>query len=111
MRGINWVTLVGNLGESPEIKSLSNNVKVARCNIATTDIFRTKTGETSADTQWHTVLFWSALAELAAAYLRKGQLVYVEGRIRYRTYQDKSEIRRYVTEIHADSLVMLNKPA
>jgi single-strand DNA-binding protein len=110
MRGINRVTLVGNLGDDPNVKTLSNNIKVAKCSIATPDVFRTKGGETSTDTQWHTIIFWSSLAELAGNYLKKGQPVYVEGKIKYRTYEDKSAVTRYVTEIHADSLVMLNKP-
>lgn len=110
MRGVNKVTLVGNLGDVPEVKSLEKNVKVARCQMATTEVFKTKSGETSTSTQWHTVLFYNTLAELAASYLQKGHLIYVEGKIRYRTYQNKAAVTCYVTEILAESFVMLNKP-
>ena len=110
MRGVNRITLVGNLGDIPELRSLENNLKVARCKMATTEVFKNRSGETSASTQWHTVLFYNSLAELAASYLQKGHLIYVEGKIRYRTYQNKEAITCYVTEILAESFIMLNKP-
>lgn len=110
MRGINRVTLVGNLGGLPELRCLENNLKVARCKLATTEVFKTRQGESASKTEWHTVLFYNSLAELAASYLQKGHLIYVEGKIRYRSYQNKSLTTSYATEILADSFIMLNKP-
>lgn len=110
MRGINRVTLVGNLGALPELKCLDNNLKVARCKLATTEVFKTKNGETASKTEWHNVLFYNSLAELAATYLQKGHLIYVEGKIRNRSYQNKSSITCYTSEIIAESFIMLNKP-
>jgi single-strand DNA-binding protein len=109
MRGLNRVTLVGNLGREPEIKELRDGVAVAKFPLATTEVYRLKDGESKADTQWHTVVLWRSLATLAATYLKKGSLVLVEGRLRYRSYEEEGVGVRYVAEIIADRLLMLDK--
>ncbi|RZL99398.1 MAG: single-stranded DNA-binding protein [Pedobacter sp.] len=109
MRGMNRVMLVGNLGKDPEVKILGDGISVARIQLATTEVFRDKDGTAKADTQWHTVIFWRGLAELAGKYLRKGSLVYVEGKMRYRKYEDKEGVMRYVAEVMANHLLMLDK--
>ena len=110
MRGMNRVTLVGNLGSSPSIKELSGGLVVTKISLATTEVYRTKEGEARSETQWHTVLFWGPMARLAEKYLKKGSLVLVEGKIRYRCYEDEGVGKKYVTEIVSDRLLMLDKP-
>ncbi|HEU4609692.1 MAG TPA: single-stranded DNA-binding protein [Chitinophagaceae bacterium] len=109
MRGMNRVILVGNAGGEPIVRVLTDGVEVARVSIASTDIFRRKDGSQAADTQWHTVIFWRGLAGLVNRYVRKGSQLLVEGRIRYRKYEDKEGASRYVTEILADRLLLLDR--
>lgn len=109
MRGMNRVTLVGNLGNAPDVKELETGKVVAKASLATTEVYRIG-ADTRAETQWHTVLFWGPLARLAEKYLRKGSHILVEGKIRYRHYDDEDAGRRYITEIIADRLIMLDKP-
>ena len=111
MRGMNRVTLVGNLGRDPAVKELADGIVVAKIALATTDVFRGKDGQVQANTQWHTVVFWRGLAKLASKYLRKGSLVLVEGKLMYRKYADKMGVVRYATEILASQLLMLDKPS
>lgn len=101
--------LIGNLGKDPELKELSDGLFVAKIFLATTDIFRCKDGSEKATTQWHTVIFWRALAQLAKKYLKKGSLIYVEGKILNRKYEDKMGAMKYTTEIVASQLLMLDK--
>ncbi|MCY7355978.1 MAG: single-stranded DNA-binding protein [Rudanella sp.] len=79
MRGLNKVTLIGNLGKEPEMQQLEGNVSVAKFSLATTETFKDKNGQTHSNTDWHTVVLWSSLAESARKYLTKGSLVFVEG--------------------------------
>jgi len=109
MKGMNRVVLVGNLGRDPEVKVVGDGLKVARISLATTEIFRVKDGNIKSDTQWHTVIFWRVLAELAAKYLRNGSLIYLEGRLKTRAYKDARAKKRYVTEIIGDKFIMLDK--
>ncbi len=109
MKGMNRVVLVGNLGRDPEVKVVGDGLKVARISLATTEIFRVKDGSIKSDTQWHTVIFWRVLAELAAKYLRNGSLIYLEGRLKTRAYEDARAKKRYVTEIIGDKFIMLDK--
>ena len=109
MRGMNRVMLVGNLGKDPELKQLADGVSVARVSLATTEVYRDKAGNKVGNTQWHVVIFWRSLAQLVAKYLRKGSLIYVEGKLQYRKYRDKEGVERYVTEIMANQLLMLDK--
>lgn len=109
MRGVNKVFLIGNLGKAPEIQYLEGNIPVATFPIATTETFKDKHGKLNSQTEWHTVVLWRGLAELANKYLHKGSLVHIEGRLRTRTWEDKEKQRRQATEIVATNLVMLDK--
>jgi single-strand DNA-binding protein len=107
-RGINKVILVGNLGQDPETRAMPSGKAVTNVRIATSDSWRDKqTGEQKEQTEWHTVVFFDRLAEIAAEYLRKGSQVYIEGRLRTRKWQDKSGNDRYTTEIVANEMQML----
>ncbi|MGN6539960.1 MAG: single-stranded DNA-binding protein [Ginsengibacter sp.] len=109
MRGLNRVTLIGNCGKEPEYKQLEDGTPVAKIALATTEIFRLKTGETQSRTDWHTIILWRGLAGLAKEYVRKGSLLYVEGKLRNRQYDDKDGAKKYVTEIVAEQVILLDK--
>src|ERR1700712_4605660 len=109
MRGVNKVMLVGNLGKDPDLQFLEGNIAVAKFPLATTETYKDKNGTLISQTEWHTVVLWRGLAELAQKYLHKGSLVYIEGRIRTRTWEDKDKNKRFSTEILGDNLVMLDK--
>jgi single-strand DNA-binding protein len=109
MRGLNKVTLIGNLGKDPELQTLEGNVSVVKLSLATTEFYKDKNGQQRSETEWHTVVLWRGLADLASKYLQKGSLVYVEGKIKNRSYDDKEGIKRTVTEIIADSFLMLDR--
>ena len=109
MRGVNRVTLVGHLGKEPEVLFLEGNIPVARFTLATTDSYKDKAGKAIAQTEWHHVVLWRGLAELAQKYLQKGSLVFIEGRLKTRNWEDKEGNKKNITEIIADNLVMLDK--
>ena len=109
MRGLNRVTLIGNCGKEPEYKQLEDGTPVAKIGLATTEIFRLKNGETQSRTDWHTIILWRGLAGLAKEYVRKGTLLYVEGKLRNRQYEDKDGVKKYVTEIVAEQIILLDK--
>ena len=109
MRGLNKVTLIGNLGKDPEVKVLEGNVAVAKFSLATTESFRDKSGQMQSHTDWHTIVLWRGLAELAQAYLRKGSLVYVEGKISYRKYTGQDGVERNVTDIVSNTFRILDR--
>ncbi len=109
-RGINKVILVGNVGQDPEIRALPSGQAVANFRIATSDSWRDKqTGELRESTEWHSVAVFGRLAEIVGEYVRKGQQLYLEGRLRTRKWQDKSGNDRYSTEIVADEMQMLGR--
>lgn len=101
--------LIGNLGRDPDVQYLEGNIAVAKFPLATTETFKDKTGQSISQTEWHTVVLWRGLAELAQKYLHKGSLVYIEGRLKTRNWEDKEKIKRQATEIVGDNLVMLDK--
>lgn len=109
MRGVNKVTLIGNVGKDPEMQQLEANLVVAKFPLATTENHKDKNGNTISQTEWHTIVLWRGLAELAQKFLHKGSMIYVEGRIRYRHWEDKDKVKRTSTEIVADNFVMLDK--
>jgi single-strand DNA-binding protein len=109
MRGVNRVQLIGNLGRDPDVQYLEGNIAVAKFPLATTETFKDKTGQSVSQTEWHTVVLWRGLAELAQKYLHKGSLVYIEGRLKTRNWEDKEKVKRQATEIVGDNLVMLDK--
>jgi single-strand DNA-binding protein len=107
-RGINKVILVGNLGQDPQSRAMPSGKAVVNLRIATTDQWRDKqTGENKENTEWHTVVMFDRLAEIAAEYLRKGSQVYIEGKLRTRKWQDKEGNDRYSTEVVANDMQML----
>ncbi len=108
MASINRVILVGNLGKDPEIRHTEGGVAVARFPIATSESYKDKNGNKVERTEWHNIVAWRGLAEVAEKYLKKGQSVYVEGKIRSNNYQDKEGIQRYSIEIVADNMTMLS---
>ncbi|MCX6271089.1 MAG: single-stranded DNA-binding protein [Bacteroidetes bacterium] len=108
--GVNKVILIGNLGKDPEIMTLDNGVKRATFSLATTESFKTKDGSRTSQTEWHTVILWRGLAEVAEQYLKKGYQIYLEGRIRTRSWDDKDGNKRYTTEIVGDNMTMLSRP-
>ncbi|MBS1615939.1 MAG: single-stranded DNA-binding protein [Bacteroidetes bacterium] len=109
MRGVNKVTLIGNLGKDPEIQYLEGNIAVAKFPLATTESFKDRSGQMLSQTEWHTVVLWRGLAELALRFLHKGSLVYIEGRLRTRHWEDKEHNKRSATEVVGENLVMLDK--
>ena len=107
-RGVNKVILVGNLGQDPEVKYMPSGQAVCNISIATTDSWSDKTsGEKQERTEWHRVVFFRRLAEIAGEYLRKGSQVYIEGRLQTRKWQDQSGADKYTTEIIANEMQML----
>lgn len=106
-RGINKVILVGNLGKDPEVRYMPSGGAVANVTIATSENWRDKDGNQQERTEWHNVVFYNKLAEIAGEYLRKGSQVYVEGSLRTRKWQDKNGQDRYTTEIIANEMQML----
>jgi len=109
MKGINKVILIGNAGKDPEYKTLQDGTPVAKITIATTETFRLKNGETQSRTDWHTIILWRGLATFASQYIHKGSLLYIEGKLRNRQYEDKEGQKKYVTEVVADQVVLLDK--
>ncbi len=108
MASINKVILVGNLGRDPEVRYTTDNSAIANVSIATTDRYKDKTtGEQKEITEWHRVVFFNRLGEIAAEYLKKGSQVYIEGKLRTRKWTDKDGAEKYTTEIIADQLQML----
>ena len=115
---VNKVILVGNIGKDPEVRRLENNGVVASFPLATSESYTDKTtGEKRETTDWHNVVVWRGLAEICEKYVKKGMKIYIEGKIRTRSWQDKENQTRYTTEIIADEMTILtwldtpNKPA
>jgi single-strand DNA-binding protein len=107
---INKVILIGNLGKDPEVRHLENGACVANFSIATSENYKDrKTGEKVSQTEWHNIVIWRALAEIAEKYLKKGDKVYIEGKLKTRSWQDQEGKNRYTTEVIADNLTMLGK--
>jgi single-strand DNA-binding protein len=109
MRGVNRVMLIGNLGKDPDVQYLEGNIGVAKFSLATTETFKDRSGKLISQTEWHTVVLWRGLAELANKYLHKGSLVYIEGRLRTRSWEDKEGSKKFATEVVGDNLIMLDK--
>ena len=108
MASINKVILVGNLGRDPEVRYTPDNNAITNISIATTDRYKDRnSGEQKEITEWHRVVFFNRLAEIAGEYLKKGSQVYIEGRLRTRKWTDQSGVEKYTTEIIADQMQML----
>lgn len=110
MSGVNKVILIGNLGKDPEVRSIDSGAKVASFPLATNEVFKGKDGQKMENTEWHNIVVWRGLAELSEAYLRKGSQIYLEGRIKTRSWDDKEGNKRYITEIIGDNMTFLGKP-
>lgn len=108
MSGINKVMLVGHLGKDPELRTLGNQVAVVSFPLATSE-YITKSGVKSEQTEWHNVVMWRGMAESAARILKKGKLVFIEGKVRTRKFDDKAGITKYITEIVAESFTLLGR--
>ena len=106
-RSVNKAIILGNLGKDPEIRTTTNGAKVVTFSVATNRRWQSKSGEMQDDTQWHRVVAWDRLAEIVEQYLKKGDRIYVEGRLQYRDWEDQNGQKRYTTEIVARELVML----
>jgi single-strand DNA-binding protein len=107
MAGVNKVILIGNLGSDPEVRHLSNGSVVANFNIATSESYTNKNGERVTQTEWHRIELWEGLAKVAEQYLKKGQSVYVEGKIRTESWQDSDGNNRTTTRIRGNNLTLL----
>tara|TARA_B100000676_G_C18025655_1_gene815426 strand:+ start:941 stop:1378 length:438 start_codon:yes stop_codon:yes gene_type:complete len=109
MAGVNKVILVGNLGKDPEVKYLENGTAVANFTVATSESYKDKEGKRIDQTEWHNVVVWRKLAEIAETYLKKGSQIYLEGKLRTRSWEDQQGNKRYATEVVADTFTMLGK--
>lgn len=108
MSGINKVILVGHLGKDPEVRHLDGGVSVASFPLATSETY-TKDGKKVEQTEWHNVVMWRGLADIASKYLQKGKLVYIEGKLRTRSFEDKEGNKKYTTEVVAENFTMLGR--
>ena len=108
MSGVNKVILVGHLGKDPEVRHLEGGTTLVNFPLATSETYN-KDGKKIEQTEWHNIVMWRGLADVAAKYLQKGKLVYIEGKIRSRNYEDKEGNKRYITEIVAENFNMLGK--
>lgn len=104
---VNKVILVGNVGKDPEVRHIDSGVAVANFPLATSETYTAKNGEKVTTTEWHNIVLWRGLAEVAEKYVTKGRQLYIEGRIRTRSYDDKDGIKRYTTEIYGDVMQLL----
>jgi len=108
---VNKVILIGNLGKDPEVRHLENGAVVANFSIATSEVYTDRaTGERKENTDWHDIVVWRGLAEITEKYLKKGYKVYVEGKLKKRSWQDKEGNTRYTTEVLADEMTILSRP-
>jgi single-strand DNA-binding protein len=106
----NKVILVGNVGKDPEIRRFENNIK-ASFSLATSETYTPKGGDKVTQTEWHNVVAWRRLAELAENYIRKGSQILVEGKLRYRSYDDKDGNKKYIVEVEAETIQLLGRKA
>jgi single-strand DNA-binding protein len=109
MAGVNKVILVGNLGKDPEVRHLEGGTAVANFTLATTEVFKDKSGVRQEQTEWHSIVVWRGLAEIAEKYLKKGMTIYLEGKLRTRSWDDKEGHKRNSTEIVGDTFTILSK--
>jgi single-strand DNA-binding protein len=108
MSGVNKVILIGHLGKDPEARQLEGGVSVVSFPLATSEIFN-KDGRKVEQTEWHNIVMWRGLADVAAKFLQKGKLVYIEGRLRTRSFEDKEGIKKYTTEVVAENFTLLGR--
>ena len=104
---LNKVMLIGNLGKDPESREMGDGTKMAKFPIATTETYKNRQGEKVSNTEWHNIVLWRGLAEVAINWLKKGDSVYIEGKLKTRSWEDENGIKKYATDIQADNLSML----
>ena len=105
---VNKVILLGRLGKDPDVREILGGDKVANISLATSETYKEKnTGERKQTTEWHQLVLWRGVAEVAEKYLEKGDLIYIEGKLKTRSWDDKEGVKRYVTEVFVNNLVML----
>jgi single-strand DNA-binding protein len=109
MRNLNKITLIGNIGQTPEIKSLADGKKVAKFSLATTEYYKDKFGNPKSDTDWHTLIAWSSMADVIENLCKQGSYVYIEGKLKYRFYDDANNNKVQVAEIVLDKIIVLDK--
>lgn len=109
MAGINKVILVGNTGKDPEVRHLESGISVASFSLATSETYKNKSGDKVTNTEWHNIVLWRGLAEVAEKYVKKGTQLYIEGKIRTRSWEDKDGNKRYTTEIVGDVMQLLGR--
>jgi single-strand DNA-binding protein len=108
MSGVNKVILLGRIGKDPEVRVLEGNRKVARLSLATSEAYKDKTGQKVEQTEWHNIEFWGPQADVIDSYVKKGNMLYVEGKIRTRSYDGKDGQKKYVTDIVGQSLTLMS---
>ncbi len=106
---VNKVILLGNVGKDPEVRYLENGTAVANFSLATTENFKNKNGERVSNTEWHNIVVWRGLAEIAEKYVKKGSQLFIEGKITSRSWDDKEGNKRYTTEVVASNFQMLDR--
>ena len=106
---VNKVILIGHVGKDPEVRYLDSNTPVANFTLATSETYKNRNGEKVKNTEWHNIVLWRGLAQIAEKYVKKGTMLYIEGRIRTRSWDDKDGNKRYTTEIIGDNLQMLSR--
>ncbi|MBI1226156.1 MAG: single-stranded DNA-binding protein [Bacteroidetes bacterium] len=106
---LNRVTLIGRLGKDPEVRRLESGAAVAKFSLATSESYKDKDGNKVETTEWHNIIVWRSQAEIAEKFLKKGMLIYVEGKLTYREYTDKDNVKKYFTEIVASNFQMLER--
>ena len=109
MSGVNKVILLGNLGKDPEVRRLDDGRGVANFSLATSETYKNKAGEKVTNTEWHNVVLWSPLADIAESYLKKGSQVYIEGKISNRSYEDKDGVKKYISEVVGREITLLGR--
>ncbi len=106
---VNKVILVGNVGKDPETRYLDENTPVCKFPLATSEVYKNRDGERIEQTEWHNIVLWRGLAKVAEQYVKKGSQLFIEGKIRTRSYDDKDGVKRYTTEIVGDNMQMLGR--
>ena len=109
--GVNKVILLGNLGKDPEVRHLDTGRAVANFSLATSEVYKNRNGDKVTNTEWHNIVLWTPLAEVAEKFLKKGSQVYIEGKIATRSYDDKDGNKKYITEIVGREMTLLARPA
>lgn len=107
MAGVNKVILLGRTGKTPEVRSLQSGGKVANFQLATSDTYKDKNGEKKEVTEWHNIVFYGPLAQVIESYVKKGDQLYVEGKLRTRSYEDKEGVKKYITEVLGSTMTMV----